>query len=120
VLDHALDGREPTDPGGLGDGARSYARNLRLALACEHLGRSIDDIGDLLDPRDAYEAFAASAATLEDWHRGGCLGRRPAGRLRPVERLDLDRWTRLWATPLYRVLYDPDARGGRSRRRGTF
>ena len=50
VLDEARDERAPVDPGGLGDGARRFARDLRLALAREHLGRAADDVDDLLDP----------------------------------------------------------------------
>ena len=50
VVDEALDERAPDDPGGLGDGARRFARHLRLALAREHLGRAADDVDDLLDP----------------------------------------------------------------------
>ena len=32
ILDRRLDGREPRDPAGLGDGARAFARELRLEL----------------------------------------------------------------------------------------
>jgi hypothetical protein len=39
IVDETLDPREPKDPGALGDGARSFARNLRLQLAHEHLDR---------------------------------------------------------------------------------
>ena len=61
VVDDALDERAPIDPGGLGDGARRFARHLRLALAREHLGRAADDVDDLLDPVRAFEAFARAA-----------------------------------------------------------
>src|SRR5258705_7479708 len=49
VLDATPDGRPPADPGGLGDGARRYARDLRLALAAEHLDREPGDGADLAD-----------------------------------------------------------------------
>ena len=58
MVDETLDERAPVDPGGLGDGARRFARHLRLALAREHLGRAPDDVDDLLDPLRAFEAFA--------------------------------------------------------------
>ncbi|MET9436419.1 phospholipase D-like domain-containing protein [Streptomyces sp. NPDC006551] len=37
VLDGSTDPRRPSDPGGLGDGARGFARELRLELMREHL-----------------------------------------------------------------------------------
>ena len=43
VIDTRLDDREPADPGGLGDRARVLARDTRIRLAAEHLGRGADD-----------------------------------------------------------------------------
>ena len=107
VLDEAHDDREPADPAGLGDGARSFARRLRLELMREHLQVSGDE--GLLEPLEAFDAFARSAAALEAWHRGGGVGARPAGRLRPHHLRELHPWE-VWATPLYRTLIDPDGR----------
>ena len=42
-----------------GDGDGSFARDLRLRLAREHLDRAAGDDGDLLDPRSFFDAFAA-------------------------------------------------------------
>src|SRR3712207_2973379 len=55
VLDTTRDPREPRDPAGTGAGARTFARDLRLELAREHLDRAADgsEDDDLLDP----EAF---------------------------------------------------------------
>jgi phosphatidylserine/phosphatidylglycerophosphate/cardiolipin synthase-like enzyme len=117
VLDTTRDPREPRDPAGTGDGARVFARDLRLELAREHLDRVPDGStdADLLDPDDFVAALGASAAALEEWHTGGRRGPRPPGRLRPhrTERLSLP--ARLLATPVYRLLDDPDGRPLRMR-----
>jgi len=88
---------------------RGYARALRLNLAREHLDR-IGPVDDLHDPVDTFTTFADSAAHLQRWHDSGCQGDRPPGRLRPVNEGALSRFTRAWARPLYRLIYDPDGR----------
>jgi len=120
VLDEARDSREPTDPAGLGDGARTYARNLRLQLWREHLGRSEGDDGDLLDPAQAVARFREAAEALERWHSDGARGERPPGRVRPHPRIQPSRATRLWAEPFYRIVYDPDARKAAMRKAGEW
>jgi len=82
-----------------------YARALRQQLAREHLDTEVDLAID-----DHFEAFATSAAALETWRRKPAANRRPPGRLRPLDSPDQGRLTRLWATPLYRLVYDPDGR----------
>ena len=109
VLDETRDERAPRDPGGLGDGARVFARDLRLRLWREHTDGAVpDDV--LVDPAAGLDALRRSADRLEAWHAGGQKGPRPAGRLRPhqPERLSLPR--RAWSMPLYRSVYDPDGR----------
>jgi phosphatidylserine/phosphatidylglycerophosphate/cardiolipin synthase-like enzyme len=122
VLDTTRDPREPRDPAGTGEGARTFARDLRLQLAREHLDLATDGSQDdeLLDPVRFVAALNASASALDAWHDGGRRGPRPPGRLRPhrAERLGLA--TRLWATPVYRLLDDPDGRPLRLRLKRTF
>ena len=98
-----------------------YALDLRLTLAAEHLDRLGDVasgglrevMADCLEPAGLYDAYAASADRLEAWHRGGRVGERPPGRLRPIPLPELSRageasWRRL---PL-EVVHDPDGRPG--------
>lgn len=120
VLDNELDHREPRVLDRFGDGARSFARNLRLELACEHLDRSDGQHADLIDPVSAFQAFAESATTLQRWHDLGRVDSRPAGRLRPYSARTLSRRTLAWATPIYRTVYDPDGRPLRLRRERRF
>jgi phosphatidylserine/phosphatidylglycerophosphate/cardiolipin synthase-like enzyme len=122
VLDSERDEREPTDPAGAGEGARRFARDLRLALCREHLDRAADgsEDGDLLDPATAVEAITSAADALDAWHRAGRAGPRPPGRLRPHQPERLSRWTRMWAALPYRLMYDPDGRPWRMRMRATW
>ena len=118
VLDERVDGRAPADPAGLGDGARRFARDLRLELLREHLDADSDE--GLVDPEAAVRTVSESAERLRDWHNGGRQGPRPPGRLVPHETEKLPWWQRLWAVPAYRMVYDPDGRAWRDRRAGKW
>ena len=98
----------------------SYACQLRLTLAREHLDRADGDDADLRDPRATFDAFAATSAALERWYTSGRLTPRPVGRLRKYQTPQLTALTRAWATPLYRTVFDPDGRPRAMRRAGCF
>ena len=82
-LDDRRDEREPTVLDRFGDGARVFARDLRLELRREHLDRAPGDDADLLDPAQRLRRVRRSAADP-----GGLAPRRrpaaPPGRLRPL------------------------------------
>lgn len=119
VLDATPDRREPTDPGGLGDNAREFARSLRLDLWREHLDRPQGGSQDaeLLDPVAGFAALAVSASALDNWYADKCVGPRPPGRLRAHTPDRVRRRDKLWAAPVSKLLYDPDGRAIRDRLR---
>jgi phosphatidylserine/phosphatidylglycerophosphate/cardiolipin synthase-like enzyme len=116
VLDDERDDREPLDPAGLGDGARRLARDTRLRLWREHLGRDVDDDADLVDLGRGYDALLASAHELDAWHDRERHGPRPAGRLRVHRPEQVPAYHAWWANVVYRTLVDPDGRPAAQRR----
>jgi phosphatidylserine/phosphatidylglycerophosphate/cardiolipin synthase-like enzyme len=95
------------------DETGTYGRELRGALVREHLGREVE-----LD--EVFDAFATAASTLDDWYDDGRRGPRPTSTIRRYEPPRLSRVTQLWATPLYRLICDPDGRPRQLRSRGEF
>jgi len=92
------------------DSDPTFAQQLRLELAREHLGRSANDDADLIEPQSMFAAFAASASALDVWHDIGCSGERPNGSLRTYRHEPLTAWQKAFSRPLYRMVYDPDGR----------
>ena len=120
VIDEQRDEREPLDPGGLGDGARVLARDTRLGLWREHLGRADGDDDDLVDPVAASRCCAASAAELDAWHEAAGTGPRPPGRLRVHRPGPVRWWARGGRSRCTASLVDPDGRPRALRRAGGF
>jgi phosphatidylserine/phosphatidylglycerophosphate/cardiolipin synthase-like enzyme len=121
VLDTQRDPRTPVDPGGLRDGARRFARQLRLDLMREHLDRTGEpDEPELTDPDQAAELIRRSAAALDAWYDGGCAGPRPPGRLRRHTPDTSQPWHHWLTEPAYRTVLDPDGRPLGMRLRRTF
>ena len=119
VLDDTFDDRAPEDPAGLGDGARRYARDLRLRLWREHLGSDFDE-AELVDLDSGFDAWARAAATLAQWKRAGSKGDRPPARVVAHEPPPVPRRHRVWASLAYRYLVDPDGRPRELRKAKTF
>jgi phosphatidylserine/phosphatidylglycerophosphate/cardiolipin synthase-like enzyme len=117
MIDTTMDEREPRDPAGRGDGARRLARDTRLRLTCEHLERDDDDRSDLVDPVSWFDALAASARVLDEWHGGGRRGLRPRGHLRPHRGERVGALSKPLLHAVHAAVLDPDGRPRRMRRR---
>jgi phosphatidylserine/phosphatidylglycerophosphate/cardiolipin synthase-like enzyme len=85
-----------------------YARGVRETLAREHLGLAETD--GVPGGRELFDTFAERAAALQRWRDRGEVGDRPPGQLRPIADQPLSQATRVWASALYRLVYDPDGR----------
>jgi phosphatidylserine/phosphatidylglycerophosphate/cardiolipin synthase-like enzyme len=101
------------------DPEAGLAGDLRCRLAAEHLARPADD-PHLRDLASAFELWRRSAEMLDAWHHHGRVGPRPPGRARRHDPAVVSGWTWFWAAPLHRIVFDPDDRSRRRRRRDEF
>jgi phosphatidylserine/phosphatidylglycerophosphate/cardiolipin synthase-like enzyme len=102
------------------DDAGTFPRDLRLTLMREHLDRSPTDDQDLRDPLSAVRAMTGAADRLREWSDSGRSAERPPGRIFPHSPERLPWHQRLWSLPVYRVVYDPDGRPWKDRRKNLF
>jgi phosphatidylserine/phosphatidylglycerophosphate/cardiolipin synthase-like enzyme len=119
VMDETTDPREPADPGGLGDGARVFPRELRLGLWREHLGPDAPE-EEMLDPLSGFELWHQAARALDGWHEAGRSGPRPPGRVRAHAPDPIPAWASWWSRPAYRYVVDPDGRPAHLRTRNRL
>jgi hypothetical protein len=117
VLDPERDAREPRDLSSTVTGARRLARDLRLETWSEHLDLPREQ---LVDPVAAWDVWRERADALDAWHAGGRRGPRPPGQVRRHRPDPVSRLQRLWAEPVYRLVFDPDGRPRSLRRSGRF
>ena len=102
---------------------------LRLTLAAEHLDRLGDGgsqedalaiMSDCVDPLAMYDAYAASAKALDDWHTNGRVGPRPPGHLRSLPRPAVGAVEAKALTGVLDRLHDPDGRPAPLQRRNDY
>ena len=98
-----------------------FARELRLALAAEHLDRDPQDpMDDCVEAAGMFRAYADSAAALDRWYAGGRVGPRPRSRLRRLQPPELGRVSRAIALAPYLWVHDPDGRPKPLRKKDEF
>ena len=89
--------------------SNSWAHQLRVDLAREHLGENATG-ANLENSLQTFELFQKTAKNLDAWVATGKRGPRPPGHLRTYTQAPLSLWTRIWALPIYKLLYDPEGR----------
>jgi phosphatidylserine/phosphatidylglycerophosphate/cardiolipin synthase-like enzyme len=119
VIDSELDHRSPLDPSGLGDGSRRFARNLRLSLWAEHLGRSPDDPA-LLRIEESAALWRQIAGDGEPRELRQQVGSLSPSRARSHEIESVAAESHGWAQLAYRLVLDPDGRPRHLRRSHLF
>ena len=85
------------------------AHDLRLELWAEHLGADRDD-PRLADGADGLALWKSTADALDRWHKTGSPSPRPDGQVRNHRAEPVSRLQQVWARPLNRWVFDPDAR----------
>jgi phosphatidylserine/phosphatidylglycerophosphate/cardiolipin synthase-like enzyme len=101
------------------DAPRRLPLELRAELWAEHLGVGTHD-DRIHDHTRGFALWQERAAELDAWHENGQATERPPGQVRRHEPEPIGRLHRLWATPVYRIVFDPDGRPWWLRRTDRF
>ena len=116
----------PATPGGSATALGALARDTRIRLWREHLGRdsATGEDATVTTPTSSTSrlgsaAFRSTPAVLDAWHLGGCTGPRPPGHARPHRPRSIPWHSRRWARTADRMFVDPDGRPRALRRHDT-
>jgi phosphatidylserine/phosphatidylglycerophosphate/cardiolipin synthase-like enzyme len=117
--DTDTDTSEPASTETSRDTLRPLAHNLRLQLWAEHLGLNQND-PQLLDLAAGLDLWNTAADAVDHWHETGRHTHRPSAHVRHHTPEPVPLIQRFWASPISRLVLDPDGRPRRLRGTSQF